>query len=927
MSKQDETAPLYREGIPDTLLSRDQWLMWDKSADTPRRPHKKGDFSVSWSDPDQWLPFEAAADRVERVDSWGLGYVTAYNNDEHPMGIVSVIDIDGGIDENGELKDWVPSLEDFLQDDRYIEHSPSRDEHGDSGLHIPVVGGGDQFPDWFRDVHFADDEHEGVDLLTNKFCTVTGDRYEGAGDELARWADDYVHEWLQDAYEAVTGEEPSVEETHQDGSDTSDDEMTSSGGEHDVDEEMAREMLGAIDPDCSYSRWRNVGFGLSDHFVERTARRLFRKWSRQGTKFDDDAERFIEDIASRGSGDRTIGTVWYYAEQEGWEPPSGGPAGLETPTAKELVARESDEFDSPDEVPDDWFRSDDEKDREHPAPDELQDELEDVDRAVVEFGDEVSTIIYEFNEDIITRSAARHQIANALTRCYDFVRPEEAVRGWRDTLYVYNPREGIYEPRGETFIKQKLEHAATEFVTNQATNEVVEKVARMSYERGDQFRTDPNCLVVNNGILDLHTGEIEEFTPKEYHRTKIPVDWNPDAGEPDAIDEFVHEIVKPADVPTLYRVIAHALYKEYVTEKAAMLVGSGQNGKSVFLDFVERFLGEWNVSHRALQAFQDDFKANQLQGKLANIHPDMGDDDVKDMSMFKKLTGRDTLLADVKYEKPIEFENFATMVFAANELPTFSEDNHAIWRRWVYIDFPHTFDPTDPSAKNPRPKQELLDELTAEEELEALLVRCQQEIQRWHEGDQWYPDSMEPEQVREKMKKAAEPVYAFATTCLEAAEDEEAYLPKDVVRAVYNAYADTEDLGRIPENEFGQRLLSLRDFPIESTQRRVDGRRRRVYNGISLSSRGEQLLVDDAKDDGAKRQGRVGDDYAQAEPLVLERARTIVDDTGEPIERDKLAYTFMGNDDVTIDEAKHAIGKLEQKGELVDVGGGVAPNN
>ena len=40
------------DAIPDELQDRDQWLMWDSSADTPRRPHWAGNFSICWSDPD-----------------------------------------------------------------------------------------------------------------------------------------------------------------------------------------------------------------------------------------------------------------------------------------------------------------------------------------------------------------------------------------------------------------------------------------------------------------------------------------------------------------------------------------------------------------------------------------------------------------------------------------------------------------------------------------------------------------------------------------------------------------------------------------------------------------------------------------------------------------------------------------------------------
>jgi len=406
------------------------------------------------------------------------------------------------------------------------------------------------------------------------------------------------------------------------------------------------------------------------------------------------------------------------------------------------------------------------------------------------------------DDDEMTQRTARHRIAQAFTHFYDFVHPEENVRGWRSVLYVYDAESGVYEPRGEYFVKKHLERAAGDYVSNQVANEIVAKLKRMSIERGPAFERDPHRIVVANGVLDLHTGDLDAFSPAEYHRQKLDIRWNPDAGEPDAIDEFLNEIVKPGDVPTLYRLIAHTIYKEYIGEKAAILIGGGQNGKSVFLDLIEAFLGAYNITHRELQDFDDDnYAANNLEGKLANLATEIGEQQLNDTTTFKKLTGRDTMDAPVKFEKPLTFENYATLMFATNEMPVFGQDNHAIWRRWVYVDFPHTFDATDPTAKDPEPKDVLMDRLTTDQQLEALLVRCQREIQRWHAepGEPFFADAMSPDQVREKMKKAAEPVYNFATTCLDVGDAEETFVEKSVVRAAYRAYAAEEDLPTIPK--------------------------------------------------------------------------------------------------------------------------------
>ena len=101
------------DAVPDELQDRDQWLLWDSSSDTPRRPHWKGDFHISWSDPDQWHSYAEAVEASRTTESWGIGYVTAAENPDYARGIYGVVDIDGAAGPDDHPKDWVPSLQPF----------------------------------------------------------------------------------------------------------------------------------------------------------------------------------------------------------------------------------------------------------------------------------------------------------------------------------------------------------------------------------------------------------------------------------------------------------------------------------------------------------------------------------------------------------------------------------------------------------------------------------------------------------------------------------------------------------------------------------------------------------------------------------------------------------------------------------------------
>lgn len=186
------------DAIPEELKARDQWLLWDSSADTPRRPHWRGDFAVSWTEPNDWHSFEEAYAAVQEVGSWGLGYVFGAGNEDTEGGYAA-LDLDGCV-EDGSPVDWLPSLEPFAGG--YAEFSPSGE-----GIHIPLPDL--EQPSWWHNVHKSEDEHEGVEFYTKKFFTFTGDPVDepwtGGVAEIDQAT---LDDWLAEAYERLMGEDP-----------------------------------------------------------------------------------------------------------------------------------------------------------------------------------------------------------------------------------------------------------------------------------------------------------------------------------------------------------------------------------------------------------------------------------------------------------------------------------------------------------------------------------------------------------------------------------------------------------------------------------------------------------------------------------------------------------------------------------------------
>jgi len=137
------------------------------------------------------------------------------------------------------------------------------------------------------------------------------------------------------------------------------------------------------------------------------------------------------------------------------------------------------------------------------------------------------------------------------------------------------------------------------------------------------------------------------------------------------------------------------MLREYKYEKAFMFEGSGANGKSKLLSLFKKFLGVENCSNVTLEVMEDpdSFQLSKLHNKLLNIAGDINNNMMKNLGIFKSLTGRDDIIANRKFKNHITFTNYAKMIFSTNKLFHNFDNSNGNNRRWVLINFPNKFKP------------------------------------------------------------------------------------------------------------------------------------------------------------------------------------------------------------------------------------------
>ena len=161
-------------------------------------------------------------------------------------------------------------------------------------------------------------------------------------------------------------------------------------------------------------------------------------------------------------------------------------------------------------------------------------------------------------------------------------------------------------------------------------------------------------------------------------------------------ESFVERVL-PEDCRILpYELVAASMRGEVSDQKAVLLVGAGNNGKSTLLGGIVAFLGRENVASLVLHRLElDKFSVVRLLGKLANICADLPGDHLTSTSTFKALTGGDRLTAERKFQGSFEFAPFARLLFAANHYPQSKDNSEALFRRWVPIPFDTVIEPQE----------------------------------------------------------------------------------------------------------------------------------------------------------------------------------------------------------------------------------------
>lgn len=206
----------------------------------------------------------------------------------------------------------------------------------------------------------------------------------------------------------------------------------------------------------------------------------------------------------------------------------------------------------------------------------------------------------------------------------------------------------------------------------------------------------PNFVALGNGIYDLKTDQLREYSPEIVIKNRIPVSFSPDVYD-QTVDKTLNKICcQDAELRLLLEeAVGYILLRRNELGKLFILTGSGSNGKSTFLDMLKFFLKPENFSALALEEIGQRFKTAEMFGKLANLGDDISNQYIQETAVLKKLVTGETVNVERKGKDPFEFDNYAKLIFSANDIPRMNDLSDGLKRRLVIIPFNAKFSDTD----------------------------------------------------------------------------------------------------------------------------------------------------------------------------------------------------------------------------------------
>jgi putative DNA primase/helicase len=222
----------------------------------------------------------------------------------------------------------------------------------------------------------------------------------------------------------------------------------------------------------------------------------------------------------------------------------------------------------------------------------------------------------------------------------------------------------------------------------------------------EQMDADPLLFNVQNGTVDLRTGELRPHDPLDYITKLAPVAFDPNATAPTFL-AFLERVLPDEDVRAfMQRAVGYSLTGDTSEQCLFFLHGGGANGKSTLLAVIQALVGDYGrqAAPELLVTRGGDRHPTELADLFgARVVVSVEVDDGKRLAetLVKQMTGGDKMKARFMRADFFEWTPTHKLFLAANHRPEIRGTDYAMWRRIHLVPFTVTIPAGERDPKLP----------------------------------------------------------------------------------------------------------------------------------------------------------------------------------------------------------------------------------
>lgn len=257
------------------------------------------------------------------------------------------------------------------------------------------------------------------------------------------------------------------------------------------------------------------------------------------------------------------------------------------------------------------------------------------------------------------------------------------------------------------------------------------------------FDNDPWLLGVQNGVVELRTGQLIAPNPRQRILRQAGAIFDPTTKYPRWL-KFLADIQPDAEIRAfLQRAVGYTLTGLPDEERIFFLHGNGANGKSVFATVLARLFGDYHctITPAALSKSrygsgnEADRAIARLPGARLALANETAQGSIWDDQRLKELASRDPIAARKLYAEAFDFTPTHKLWIRGNHLPGAHDAGDGFWRRLIVIPF------TVQLAEADRVTD--LDRQLIDSELSGILAWAVEGCQAWQKQGLNVPQSLQ----------------------------------------------------------------------------------------------------------------------------------------------------------------------------------------